>query len=366
MPRPAKPYLWRGWFITNLGGRRHRLCKESEGIKVAREAMIRLRGEIEENGGRPFPGLTVTELVALFLDSVKVERSVHIYEDYRRWLTEFARRHGHRSARDITPLQALEFRNEIATGSWVRNRQSPRPYKPKTLNHALIALKRCWNWGIDNELIPPKNPFKRLPLLYAEGRQRVMTDAEFRSLLRFSSDAQFRLVLIALRYTSARPGEVRNLTWAQVDWDNHRWVIHRHKTSRTTRLPVPKIIPMCSVVENLMRWLQKRSGDQPYVFLNSLGRPWTRCAFVQRMDSLRRRAGIAPDENGENLVLYHDRHTFLTAAASNAGISGPLLQQLAGHTDPRMTQKYAHLADREIVRAGQRVAESLRPRRPGK
>jgi hypothetical protein len=84
MPRPAKPYLWRGWFITNLGGQRHRLCKESEGIKVAREAMLRLRGEIDENGGRPFPGLTVTELVALFLDSVKVERSVHTYDDYRR------------------------------------------------------------------------------------------------------------------------------------------------------------------------------------------------------------------------------------------------------------------------------------------
>ena len=123
---------------------------------------------------------------------------------------------------------------------------------------------------------------------------------------------------------------------------------------------------MCPCVENLLRWLFKRHGDQPFVFLNSLGKPWTKDAFVQRMDGLRMRAGISPDENGEQLVLYHHRHTYLTAAASTEGISGPLLQQLAGHTDSRMTEKYAHLANREIVKAGQRVAESLRPRRPGK
>jgi integrase len=75
---------------------------------------------------------------------------------------------------------------------------------------------------------------------------------------------------------------------------------------------------------------------------------------------------VAADENGENLVLYSNRHTYITAAASVEGISGPLLQQLAGHTNAQMTEKYAHLANREIEKAGQRVAESLRPRRSGK
>jgi len=116
----------------------------------------------------------------------------------------------------------------------------------------------------------------------------------------------------------------------------------------------------------LLRHLQKRQGHQPYCFLNSRGEPWTKDAFVQRMDSLRERAGIAPDENGEKLVLYSNRHTYITAGASRAGISGPMLQQLAGHTDSSTTKKYAHLANREILQAGQRVAESLRPRKPGR
>jgi integrase len=339
MPRPAKPYLCRGWYVSNLGGKRHRLCPEADGLKAARDALLRLQQEVEGNGGRPFPSLSVVELVALFLDSVKVERSHHTYLDYQRWLAEFVRVHGHRQARDIARHDAQQFRNGIANGTWVRNRQSPRPYKPKTVNHAVIALKRCWNWAIQSDLLPARNPFDKMPLLHAEGRQRVMTDAEFQALLRHSSDSCFRRVLIALRYTSARPGEVRNLTWAQVDWENHRWVLHRHKSSRTARVSKPKIVPMCLCVEKLLRWLHRRNGHQPFVFLNSVGQPWTKDAFVQRMDSLRQRAGIVPDENGEHLVLYHHRHTYLTRAAATLGISGPMFL---------------------------RVAEGLRPQRPGK
>ena len=58
-----------------------------------------------------------------------------------------------------------------------------------------------------------------------------------------------------------------------MDWANHRWVIHRHKSSRTAKVSKPKLIPMCPCVENLTRWLHAKQGDQPYVFLNSRGQP---------------------------------------------------------------------------------------------
>jgi integrase len=383
MPRPAKPYLHRGWWVTNVGGTRKKLCREEVGRDAAEGALLALRQERQQNGGLTYPNLRVVELVALFLDTLKVEKSPHTYLDYQRWLTEFARQHGNRPAREISRQEALAFRNAVATGVYTKGQvtvgpkkgrladkarqKSPRPYKPKTVNHAVIALKRCWNWGIENDYLPPgKNPFAKLPLLHAEGRQRVITDDEFRALLRHNTDALFRQFLLILRYTPARPGEVRKLTWPMIDWANHRLVIPRHKTSRTQKTRKPRIIPLPPFVEKLLRSLRKKQGHQPYVFLNSKGKPWTKDATVQRMESLRRRAGIAPDETGEQLVLYHNRHTYITRAAGAEGISGPLLQQLAGHTDPRTTERYAHLASREIERAGQRVAESLRPRKPGK
>ena len=84
MPRPAQPYLCRGWYVTNLGGKRQRLCPEADGLRAARDALLRLQGEVAENGGRPFPSLTVVELIAMFLDSVKVEQSHHTYRGVRR------------------------------------------------------------------------------------------------------------------------------------------------------------------------------------------------------------------------------------------------------------------------------------------
>ena len=120
MPRPAKPYLSRGWYVTNLGGKRQQLCPAADGLRAAGEALVRLQGEVADNGGRPFPSLTVVELIAMFLDSVKVERSHHTYSDYQRWLTEFARTFGNRPAREITRYEAQQFRNGIANGTWVR------------------------------------------------------------------------------------------------------------------------------------------------------------------------------------------------------------------------------------------------------
>jgi integrase len=381
MPRPAKPYVHRGWWVTNLGGARHKLCREEEGRSAAEEAFDNLKRERRRSGGRIIPNLRVIELAALFLNTVRIEKSLSTYLDYQRWLTEFSKLYGNRLTQEITRQMALDFRNRIACSSYspgnvTRGRpivakrkkktRTLKPYKAKTVNHAVIALKRCWNWGIENDYLPPKNPFSKLPLLYADGRERIITEEEFQSLLRNSTDAVFRQFLLMLRYTSARPGEIRNLVWTMIDWPNHRLVIPRHKTIRTQRIPRARIIPVPQFIEALLGWLQRKQGHQPYCFLNREGRQWTKDATVQRMESLRRRAGIAADENGENLVLYSNRHTYITTAASAGGISGPLLQQLAGHNDPRTTARYAHLADRELQKAGQLIAESLRPRRPGR
>jgi hypothetical protein len=123
MPRPAKPYLSRGWYVTKLGGKRQRLCPQADGLRAARDALLRVQQEHQDNGGRPFPGLSVLELAALFLDTVKVEKAQDTYAVYQRWLTEFAKLHGGKQARLITRLEAQQFKNDLARRTWVRNKQ---------------------------------------------------------------------------------------------------------------------------------------------------------------------------------------------------------------------------------------------------
>lgn len=325
MPRTPKPFYWRDGWYTDLGGERKLLAKGKENKSTAEDELLRLRHKQLEQDGKVHPDMTVLQLIDLFLDSVKIEKSEYTYADYSRWLREFAKQHGHRQVRSVTRLMAQQFRNAWAKKEFKKG----KVYRPKTINHALISLRRCWNWAIDTGLIPPVNPFGKLAMLYAEGRQRLVKPDEFRALLRNAGDIHFLHILFALRFTPAHPGDIRSLTYPMIDWERHVWVIPKHKTTRTMKKPKPRIIPMPPVVEKLIRHRLQRFGRTDRVFTNSDLHPWMRDGFVLRMSRVRDRAGIKPDENGENLVMYTNRHTLLTEAARN-GASGPQFQLLGG------------------------------------
>jgi len=145
MPRTPKPFYWRDGWYTDFGGERKLLAKGKENKTAAEDELLRLRHKQLEQDGKVYPDMTVLQLIDLFLDAVKVEKSEHTYADYSRWLHEFAKQHGHRRVRSVTRLMAQQFRNEWAKKEYKKG----KVYQPKTINHALIGLRRCWNWGID-------------------------------------------------------------------------------------------------------------------------------------------------------------------------------------------------------------------------
>jgi integrase len=306
----------------------------------------------------------VAEVVALYLDKVKVENEPETYAQYRRNLNKFVREHGTQQARQITPLDAQNFKNRLVTSVSLR---TGKPLKNRTVNIALIILRCCWNWAIESEgLGLVKNPFQKIDLLPEYERQRIATNAEFQLLLRHS-DALFRQVLLCCRYMPIRPQDLRTLQWVgenYVDFENHCWVIRKDKTVKTRKNKQPKIIMMPPFIESLLRWRQKHAGGSPYVFVNEDGNPWRRDSLVLRMRRLRERAEIKPDANGEEFMLYTNRHTYLTNAAT---VCTPAeLQAQAGHTDYRTTRRYVHLAQQHkvIADAARRAVDVLRPKRP--
>ena len=122
MPREAKPYLERGWWISRPAGRYLKLCREEEGKQRAKELLaehlLKLNREKQLHGGKTAPDLAVAELFAPFLDAVKVEKSEYTYLDYQRWLTEFCKGLGKRKARDITKGDADQFKRQLMTATW--------------------------------------------------------------------------------------------------------------------------------------------------------------------------------------------------------------------------------------------------------
>ena len=67
---------------------------------------------------------------------------------------------------------------------------------------------------------------------------------------------------------------------------------------------------------------------------------------------VRREAGI------EDVRLHDLRHTMASHAVMN-GVPVPVVSRLLGHSNVQMTLRYAHLADRDIEAAAERVGSAM-------
>jgi hypothetical protein len=163
-----------------------------------------------------------------------------------------------------------------------------------------------------------------------------MTPEEFQMLLR-ATDAPFRRFLLALKLTGARPGELRDLRWDQIEWWQQRAVLPKHKTrykTLTNRVIhfVPQVFRMLEVIRD------RQTVPSDYVFLNARGRPWTRYNLAVRIKRLRKRLQLPLD-----CKLYGLRHFFISSGVKK-GVNMKALAELVGHQTTMMIEKvYCHL-----------------------
>lgn len=95
---------------------------------------------------------------------------------------------------------------------------------------------------------------------------------------------------------------------------------------------------------------EDQSEDAP-VFPGLRNAEWKQDTFCQRFRRLRERAGVE-EKDGEQVVLYSNRHTRLTELGQGEGAIHPLeLQQVAGHTNFATTQRYLHPEGDAMVEA---------------
>src|SRR5262245_6475321 len=232
MPRRAKPFFHRGWWVTDVGGQRTKLAQGRENRKQAEQAFHEMLAKASYSPeAKTVQQVAVWELCEQFLDWVQIHRAEKTFSDYHDCLSRWVKLHGKKLARDVRPLDLEQWKADLLKSG----------KKPCTVNHAIVAVQTCWNWGVKNELLP-SSPFAKVEKLHTDGRQRVLMPEELRLLLRHS-DALFRQVLLVFRLTGIRPGELVQLGWDQVDWESRCWIIRKHKATRTAKVRKPRVIP---------------------------------------------------------------------------------------------------------------------------
>ena len=189
------------------------------------------------------------------------------------------------------------------------------------------------------------NPCKGIERNQEEAKERFFSQSELTAisdaLARYRGGAADCVRVIML--TGCRPVEAMKAQWEEFDREPGYWVkpSAHVKQRKVHKLPLsPAAIELIDRLRKKRRGRWVFPGDKPGEPLAVLWRVW---------DFVRRQTGL-----GKDARLYDLRHTFASVGAGG-GLSLPIIGRLLGHTQPRTTQRYAHLADDPLREAAEKI-----------
>lgn len=275
---------------------------------------------------------------------------------YSLYLTRFAEIHGQKPLDELTPS---------IVRSWGKT------------YHPVQAVQRMMSWAKCEARHIQTNPLEGMKKVRRGRRLRTLSPVESARLLR-RSGREFRRVLLALRESIARPGEIRRVSWpdlriaglqpftvADLVAGRAFFFLDDAKADalRDDRFAV-RVIPVSRRLGRLLsRLFRRQSNAAGPVFLNRRGRAWTVNAVRCRFRRLRVAAGVVRDHRGENAVAYSLRHTGATRLVV-AGVDLATIAAVMGHADVRMTARYVHLAPDHLSKAIGKLTEAKTAVRP--
>jgi len=228
-----------------------------------------------------------------------------------------------------------------------RSRRAAAGAAPATINREVDVLRhmtaRAVTWEfLAVDQLAGRNTIK--PLREPKGRVRYLLPDEIGKLLAaceiVGADAELTapylraFVVVALN-TGARRNEILSIERRSIDWTR------RTTTIEDTKNGEPRVIRLNATALDALRGLPPRL-DTPKLF------PFKPNQITTAVVRAIRRAGIA------DFRLHDCRHTFASYQAMS-GTVGKGLQDLLGHKDGRMTERYTHIADTYLMEAVDRV-----------
>lgn len=258
------------------------------------------------------------------------------------------------------PLNTIDTKRvELIRTAWLRAGRAPSTAN-RNITRLRGVLSRAVEWGVLDE-----NPLK-VRKLKVDDRSRVRylsTDEEAalreametrsgemrdardsanrwrmkrqKDLMADLRDIRFvdhlePLVLLSIN-TGVRRGEAFNLTWADVDLKNKLITVEgdTSKSGQTRHIPLNR-----EALETLTKW-REQGAPKGFVFPGQNG---------SRLDNVKKSwAGLLKLAKVERFRWHDLRHTFASKLVM-AGVPLNTVRDLMGHSDIKMTLRYAHLA----------------------
>ena len=305
---------------------------EPEARARARSMLAALRdGRVP---GTADPGGTLFETVA-----------EEVFDRYgRRWKPRTIEVNRDYLRRQILPCFAGRPIGEITkedVRAWFRGLHATPAAANRSAPILSVIMQQAEAWGYRPENSNPCAGIRR----YRQGRsERFLTPEEYRRLARVlgrrATDRPLHVAAVRLLlFTGCRKSEILTLQWSS--YREGRLYLPDSKVG-------PRTVWLCEAARDVLERLPRSSE---FVFpVADLRAPW------QWLDhfwhGVRDKAGL------QDVRLHDTRHSYASHAVMN-GVPVPVVSRILGHSNVRMTLRYAHLGDREIEAEAERIGEAI-------
>jgi len=225
---------------------------------------------------------------------------------------------------DITRYQVQQFQNELSKSG----------LSPASQDHHIKLIRHALNLAVEWEFIE-RNVLKGVKLLNVENQLHdVATDEQLQRLveiLRTDHNRPVCHILMFLLSTGARLSEALTATWNQVDLEKGLWTI----PASTAKSKKSRTVPLNDSALWVLAEAEKMEKFDAIFANPATGKPFTTITRVWYR--LRKAAGIG------QMRIHSYRHQFADLVISS-GRSLYDVQVLLGHSDPRVSQRYARLS----------------------
>jgi integrase len=232
---------------------------------------------------------------------------------------------------------------------------------PKTVNNVLAVLSVLLKKAVEWEVIAHMPcTVKLLPV--SKGSTRFYDFDEYERLVEAARSLDPRTLLIALLGGEAgmRCGEMIALEWADVDLGNRQLCIRRSDWNGQVTTPKGGRLRHMPLTRRLTAALSEhRHLRSARVLCQDDTEPLTRQIVQTRAKRAARKAGLM--HGGVHIL----RHTFCSHLAMR-GAPARAIQELAGHMDLSMTQRYMHLSPAALDSAIRLLEQPAGPARSGR
>lgn len=333
----------------SFDGRRYEVYGKTE--EEAIEKKIEIRKKLEEGAAAEGKNATVdqwyTRWKSLYKDEQGItEKSLKMYDEkYNNYIKPVI---GRKKIASVTEMHLQAIMNETAGMS------------KSTALKVRMVLKQMFHKAYRTHLIP-FDPSEDLTVAKSAtvGKRRSLTNRERALFLMVAPKIPSSEILLAMYYTGMRPGELRALTWDDVDLEEGEISVNKaiesgtNDTVKTTKTAAGvRFVPIRPKLDALLRKME-RSPDDNLVFHKAHGGKHTTASFNRLWKRTLREMDIANGAKvyrnqivestlAADLVPYCLRHTFCTDLEA-ADVPINVAKSLMGHSSIQVTANtYTH------------------------